>query len=94
MPLRPFCQILMPFLDLLRPKTDAFTCGAAAEIAADPSTDKRHGAAYRNQLAASFLYKLFLAGARRNKTLPTHFASALTPFIPAASQPLSAGAES
>jgi hypothetical protein len=35
----------------------------AAEIAANPSADPRHTLAYRQNLAAGFLYKLFLHGA-------------------------------
>lgn len=62
----------------------------AGEIAGNPSTDLRHSLEYRQQLAASFLYKAFLAC---QPSLPQKFRSALVPFVEADARGVSSGTE-
>eukprot|EP00041_Stephanoeca_diplocostata_P029344 m.863415 g.863415 ORF g.863415 m.863415 type:complete len:1330 (-) comp23543_c0_seq1:1005-4994(-) len=57
-----------------------------------PSRDARHTQAYRHELAAGFLYKLFLTA--QHQSLPARFQSAVVPFIAAADRPVSSGTES
>lgn len=64
----------------------------AKEIAGRPSTDPRHALAYRQALAAGFLYKLFLAA--KGNHLPANMVSAVTPFVRADARPISSGSES
>lgn len=63
----------------------------AKEIAGRPSTDPRHSLAYRQTLAAGFLYKLFLSA--KGKSLPANMVSAITPFVRADARPISSGTE-
>jgi len=62
-----------------------------AEIAENPSPSQVNTPEYLSDLAASFLYKTFLAG---QPSLTPQQRSALVPFIPADARPVSSGTES